>query len=238
MARIPESLKARTDIKIDPTAIIEGDIEIGSDVVIDAFVIIRGTVTIRDHVTIGPHVYVNAVNGKVSLGEQTTISSGAVIYDQVEIGKKVFVGHNTIIRPQSKIGNYVSIGSLNQIEGQCSIGDYTRFHSNVHISMNSKIGEHCFIAPGFVPTNTVYPLNDKAGEDYQGVTVESHVKIGANVTTSPGVTIGKNSLIGVGSVVRKNIPSNSLAIGNPCAVKCRVDQLTYKDGTRIYEYME
>ena len=42
--------------------------------------------------------------------------------------------------------------------------------------------------------------------------------IGGNVVVLPGVTIGDNVVIGAGSVVNKDIPSNSVAVGNPCKV--------------------
>lgn len=50
------------------------------------------------------------------------------------------------------------------------------------------------------------------------VTIEDGVWTGGGVIILPGVTIGKKSIIGAGSVVTKNIPENALAIGNPCKV--------------------
>ena len=42
--------------------------------------------------------------------------------------------------------------------------------------------------------------------------------IGAGATILPGVTVGDNAVVGAGSVVTKNVPANSLAVGNPCRV--------------------
>ena len=50
------------------------------------------------------------------------------------------------------------------------------------------------------------------------VTIGDNVWIGGNVTILPGVTIGSNVTIGAGSVVVKDIPDNSIAVGNPCKV--------------------
>ncbi len=50
------------------------------------------------------------------------------------------------------------------------------------------------------------------------VRIGDNVWIGGSVTILPGVTIGDNVTIGAGSVVTKNIPSNSIAVGNPCKV--------------------
>ena len=48
--------------------------------------------------------------------------------------------------------------------------------------------------------------------------VEDNVWIGGGVIILPGVTIGRNSVIGAGSVVTRSVPGNSLAFGNPCKV--------------------
>lgn len=50
------------------------------------------------------------------------------------------------------------------------------------------------------------------------ITVGDNVWIGAGVQVMPGVTIGSNVVIGGGSVVAKDIPDNSVAVGNPCHV--------------------
>ena len=52
----------------------------------------------------------------------------------------------------------------------------------------------------------------------------SHSWIGGDVVITPGVTIGENCVIGAGSVVTKDIPANSLAVGNPCKVIHQINQ--------------
>lgn len=56
------------------------------------------------------------------------------------------------------------------------------------------------------------------------VVIGDNCWIGANVTICPGVTIGKNSVIGAGSVVTKDIPANVVAVGNPCKVLREIDE--------------
>ena len=79
-----------------------------------------------------------------------------------------------------------------------------------------------FIGPNCGFYTAGHPLNVKernAGLEYaKPITVGDNVWFGGNVVVMPGVTIGDNTIIGAGSVVTKNIPSNVIAVGNPCKV--------------------
>ena len=69
-------------------------------------------------------------------------------------------------------------------------------------------------------TNDLYPIAEKWSEDLIIETqIEDNVSLGANSTILPGITIGKCSLIGAGSVVTKDIPSNCIVFGNPATIK-------------------
>lgn len=63
------------------------------------------------------------------------------------------------------------------------------------------------------------------------IVIEDNVWIGAGVHIMGGVTIGKNSVIGAGSVITKNIPENVIAAGVPCKV---IREITEKDKTGFY----
>ncbi len=64
------------------------------------------------------------------------------------------------------------------------------------------------------------------------VTIEDNVWLGENVCVLPGVTIGKGSIIGASSVVNKNIPSNSIAVGVPAIVIKKFNEVT-KEWARV-----
>ena len=67
-------------------------------------------------------------------------------------------------------------------------------------------------------TQPVIVLRNSRREWAESVIIGDNVWIGGSVTILPGVTIGDNVTIGAGSVVTKDIPSNSIAVGNPCKV--------------------
>lgn len=60
------------------------------------------------------------------------------------------------------------------------------------------------------------------------ILIKDNVFVGAGSIILPGVTIGFNSIIGAGSVVKKDIPDNSVAVGNPAKVICSIDEYLIK----------
>ena len=91
-------------------------------------------------------------------------------------------------------------------------------------------GDNVFVAPqcGFYTAG--HPINvdeRNSGLEYAyPIIVGNNVWFGARVSVMPGVTIGDNVVIGAGSVVTKDIPSNVVAVGNPCKV---LREITEKD---------
>ncbi len=83
-------------------------------------------------------------------------------------------------------------------------------------------GDNVFVAPNCGFYTAGHPLDyarRNQGLEYAyPITIGNNVWIGAGVSVLPGVTIGDNVVIGAGSVVTKNIPSNVVAVGNPCRI--------------------
>ena len=83
-------------------------------------------------------------------------------------------------------------------------------------------GKNVFVAPNCGFYTAGHPIDveqrNKSLEFAKPITVGDNVWIGGNVVVLPGVTIGSNTVIGAGSVVTKDIPSNVVAVGNPCKV--------------------
>lgn len=113
---------------------------------------------------------------------------------------------------------------------KCDYGINIELGDNVYMNFNCifldvckiKVGNNVMFAPGVQVLTAAHPINaSKRNEGLEfgkPITIEDNCWIGANVLILPGVTIGENSTIGAGSVVNKDIPPNSLAVGNPCKI--------------------
>lgn len=110
------------------------------------------------------------------------------------------------------------------------IGDnfYANFNLVVVDDIDVYIGNNVMIAPNVTITPTGHPVDPdtrRGGTQFSiPVTIGDDVWIGVGAIILPGVTIGKNSVIGAGSVVAKDIPENVVAVGNPCRVLRKITE--------------
>ena len=132
-----------------------------------------------------------------------------------KIGKNVKIWHFAYVGDKTIIGDNVMVGSLSHIDYNVKIGDNTRIEGSVYIPPLTVIGNDVFIAPGATFTNDPYPMSPKM----IGVTVQDGAIIAARAVIKPGVTIGKNAVVGMGAVVTKDVPSETVVIGNPARIK-------------------
>lgn len=129
-----------------------------------------------------------------------------------------------------------------ELFGSCGTGLYLKppifcdFGYNIHVGNNVlinfecvfldaaqvTIGDNCFIGPmtGFYTVS--HPINPQRRNDGYiygtPITLCENVWIGGGSTILPGVTIGKNSIVGAGSVVTKDVPDNVIVAGNPAVI--------------------
>lgn len=101
-------------------------------------------------------------------------------------------------------------------------GFFANFNLTVLDEAPVTIGDDCFIGPNvsiYTACHSTDPVERNTRNEWaKPVCIGNNVWIGGSVTILPGVTIGDNVTIGAGSVVTKDIPGNSVAVGNPCKV--------------------
>lgn len=152
----------------------------------------------------------------VHFGKRLTTGVGCRIEAFIADGnkdKKIFFGDHI------QLNDYVHISSLQSV----IIGSNTLIASNVYISDNSH---GCYnnkyenSSPESNPVNRPYIV--------EPVKIGSRVWIGESVMILPGVTIGDGCIIGAHSVVNKDIPENTIAVGSPAIAVKRWDKASHK----------
>lgn len=188
---------------IHPTAIVDKDSEIA------------------ENATIGPY----CVIGKTKIGEGTVISPFVRIYDNVIIGRNCFIKEGAVIGgagfgfekdedgnwfrfPQVggvKVGDYVEIGGNTCIDrGALSdtvLDDYVKVDNLCHIAHNAHIGKNSVVVA--------------CAEVSGSCTIGENTWVGPNACIRDQRHVGCNSMIGMGSVVVKNVGDNEVCAGNP-----------------------
>jgi len=114
------------------------------------------------------------------------------------------------------IGKNCMVGCFVEIQDNVTIGNNVRIQSHSFICSKVKISDNVFIGHGVIFINDLKPPSKKGY--WKETIVEDGVIIGSNATILP-VKIGKNSVIGAGAVVTKDIPPNVIVYGNPARIK-------------------
>lgn len=140
------------------------------------------------------------------------------------ISKIVYkIGTNSSVYPPfyCDYGYNIIIGEHSFINVNCVILDVN----------NVMIGNNVLIGPNVTITSATHPINKTQREKGYvyglPIVINDNVWLGAGSIINPGVTIGKNAIIGSGSIVTTDIPPNVIAVGNPCRIKEKIESEEY-----------
>ena len=163
------------------------------------------------------------------------------------IGKNVTIEPYVVILKKVRIGNNVVIKSFSHLEGvriedKVSIGPYSRIRPDVEIKKGSKIGNFVEVKKSIIGNNSKVShlsyigdtslgknVNIGAGTitcNYDGIKknktkIKDDVFIGSNTSLVAPITINKNSMVGAGSVITKNVSKKSLSISRSKQVEIK-----------------
>ena len=189
-------LNGVTFVNPDSSSVSE-ESEIGIDVIIEANSHIRGFSKISDNCIIGPNTFLENTSIKKNSKVINTTIFNSEIMDNVNIGPYSHIRPGSTISSDSKVGNFVEI-------------------KNSHISQSVKVNHLSYIGD----TNIGKFTNVGAGTitaNYDGIKknitkIGEHCSIGSNSVLIAPITLGNEVTIGAGSVINKDVKSNSLGI--------------------------
>ena len=105
---------------------------------------------------------------------------------------------------------------------------YANFNLTAVDDTHIYVGDYTMFGPNVILATAGHPILPKLRQEAYQYNMPVHIGnncwLGAGVIVLPGVTIGDNTVIGAGSVVTKDIPSNVVAVGNPCRVLREINE--------------
>lgn len=243
MTRISPNAVIGERVTIKEGVIIEDNVTIADNCYIDYYTVIKENVSIG----YGTFIGANCILGEVLsdffgskepsvhplvIGEGSLIRSSSIVYGGSTLGAFLQTGHRVTIRENTRMGRYVIIGTLSDIQGDCDIDDYVHMHSNVHIGMKTILKKYAWIYPFTVFTNDPTPPS----ETMSGTIVEEFAVVCTGTLVLPGLNIGKDALVGAGTIVTKNVPDSAIFMGSPGKVVGDISQIRNKNGNPVYPW--
>lgn len=147
-----------------------------------------------------PKIHPLADVKSAAIGKDTRIWQFAVIFDGAVIGENCNICAHTLVENGVTIGNNVTV------------------KSGVYLWEGTIVADDVFIGPNATFTNDVMPRSKVYPEVFSGISIKQGASIGANATLLPGVTIGREAMVGAGAVVVSDVPDYAVVVGNPAKV--------------------
>jgi acetyltransferase-like isoleucine patch superfamily enzyme len=149
----------------------------------------------------------NCISGDVKLGNNVHLSNFINLYG-------------------CEIGDETKIGAFVEIQKNASVGRCCKISSHTFICEGVVIEDQVFIGHGVIFINDSYPrattaegsLQTDADWKVERTVIKKGASIGSGVTILANTTVGENAIVGAGSVVTKDVPSNAIVVGNPARI--------------------
>ncbi|MFM4704347.1 acyltransferase [Aeromonas bivalvium] len=134
------------------------------------------------------------------------------------IGMGTRIWQYSVILEGAVIGENCNVCAHTLIENDVIVGNNVTIKSGVYLWDGITIENNVFLGPSVTFTNDKYPRSKVYPDEYMRTRIKEGASLGANATILPGITIGKNSMVGAGAVVTKDVPDNVLVVGNPAKI--------------------
>lgn len=127
------------------------------------------------------------------------------------------------VLPGARIGRDCNICDHVFIENDVVVGDRVTVKCGVQLWDGVRLEDDVFVGPNVTFTNDAFPRSRLRPKKFLRTTVREGASIGANATILPGLTIGRGSMVGAGSVVAHDVPPHAIVVGNPAYIRGYTD---------------
>lgn len=157
----------------------------------------------------------------------TDVRHPTAIIDTPHVGRGTRVWAFAHILAGARIGSDCNICDHVFIENDVTIGDRVTVKCGVQLWDGITVEEDVFIGPNATFTNDPFPRSRQRPPEFARTRLQAGCSIGANATILPGLTIGRNAMVGSGSVVTHDVPPNAIVMGSPARITGYVDAIRW-----------
>lgn len=127
------------------------------------------------------------------------------------------------VLPGAQIGADCNICDHVFVENDVLVGDRVTIKSGVQLWDGVRLADDVFVGPNVTFTNDPFPRSKAYPASFPRTHVGQGASLGANATILPGLSIGRDAMVGAGAVVTKDVPPNAIVVGNPARIVGYVD---------------
>ncbi|HDY68440.1 hypothetical protein LCGC14_1222200 [marine sediment metagenome] len=147
----------------------------------------------------------------------------AIVEEKVTLGNGTYVWSHTHIMEGARLGVSCNVGNNVFIGRKVIIGDKVKICNGANIPEGVIIKDNVFIGSNVSFKNVKYPRAYRKANGYLPTVVEENATIDANACLMPGIVIGKNSTVGAGAIVIKDVSEGGFVVSPPAECICERD---------------
>lgn len=145
------------------------------------------------------------------------------IVEATAIGPRTRIWAFAHVLPGARIGADCNICDHVFIENDVQIGDRVTVKCGVQLWDGVALEDDVFVGPNATFTNDPAPRSRRRPAEFLKTCIKVGASIGANATILPGITVGRNAIVGAGAVVTQSVPTNAIVVGNPAYIEGYVE---------------
>jgi acetyltransferase-like isoleucine patch superfamily enzyme len=210
---------------LSPDAVLADDVVLGVGVVIHGLVEIGAGAVIQDGAILGkvPKLAAHSTASRdlpepLRIGAGAAVCAQAIVFAGATLRDGAIVGDQAFVRERAVVGAGSVVGRGSAVDNDVEIRDRVRIQTGVYLTAYSLVEDDVFVGP------TVSTYNDdtmaRHAPDYaiRGCTLRRACRIGGGAKLRPGVEVGEEAFVAMGSVVTRDVPARKVVMGVPARV--------------------
>lgn len=156
------------------------------------------------------------IDPTVEIDGHVTVGRYVVIENDVKLGRGCFIGHHATIRPFTTMGERSDLRAYAWLANNVTIGKFTVVYQYANVCMGAVLGNYIYFGCKAIMTNAndVVLHRDREFTPNPGV-VEDGARVMTGCHIGPGVTVGRNSVLGIHSLALQDVPPGEVWVGSP-----------------------